>query len=424
MAPLEPWEKVLVDAGKFLSTEHGKIACMECHGGAQSTDKEAAHNGLIVSPSAQPDQFCAECHEDETASYSNSLHNTQAGYWTNIDTRSLPENHAALEEMFGNHCATCHTTCGECHVSQPKNVGGGLFTGHVFETTPPMTRSCTACHGSRVGNEFLGKSEGIPGDVHFREARMNCVKCHKGADLHGTATDASMMDTSRYAGSESPQCVDCHSEVVGDDNQMHQAHSETLSCQVCHSVTYTSCDGCHVQISTTSGKPFYETEATYQTFLIGRNPIRSEERPYAYVPVRHIPAVANGYEYYGEDLLPNFNALPTWVYSTPHNIQKNTPQNASCEACHGGDATFFLTADKVKSEELEANASVIIEALPPAVSIDEFLNAPAMPADHTELVTNSCVACHTEGIRDAPILPEDHLEFRDGNCSGCHKLPQ
>ncbi len=29
-------------------------------------------------------------------------------------------------EMFGNHCDSCHATCGECHVSQPNLVGGGI----------------------------------------------------------------------------------------------------------------------------------------------------------------------------------------------------------------------------------------------------------------------------------------------------------
>ena len=426
MTPLEPWEKVLVDREKFLPTDHGEIACLDCHGGVQSPDKTLAHEGLVASPSAQPDKYCGECHSEQTATYPFALHSTQQGYWTALDARSVPENHPALQEMFGNHCATCHTTCGECHVSQPKNVGGGLFTGHVFEMTPPMTRSCTACHGSRVGNEYIGKNEGIPGDVHFREGRMNCVKCHEGADLHGSSMDPATIEVNRFAGAETPKCVDCHGTAApgGDDNPMHQAHGETLSCQVCHSVTYTSCDGCHVAVSEASGKPFFEAEATYQTFFIGRNPIQSEDRPYRFIPVRHVPIAPASYEFYGEDLLTNFNALPTWMYSTPHNIQKYTPQNASCEACHNADGTYFLTADKVKPEELEANASVVMEKLPPLVTLEMYLNAPAIPADHVEYVSSSCTACHTEGIRNTPVSPENHAEYKDKNCSGCHKLQQ
>ena len=427
MAPLEPWEKALVDAGTFLPTTHGQISCTECHGGAASSDKAVAHEGMVASPSSEPEKYCGgDCHGDVTSTYEFALHNSQQGYWTALNTRTgeIPENHPAVEEMFGNHCATCHTTCGECHVSQPKNVGGGLFTGHVFEKTPPMTRSCTACHGSRVGNEFLGKNEGIPGDVHFREARMNCVKCHAGAELHGTATDMETAEANRFDGMEAPKCVDCHPTTApgGDTNPMHQVHGEKLSCQVCHSVTYTSCDNCHVAVSETSGNPFFETDATYQTFMIGRNPLQSDERPYAYVPVRHVPVDPNAYEFYGENLLPNFDAAPTWVYSTPHNIQKNTPQNASCESCHAEGVNIFLTADKVRAEELTANASVIVESLPPLVDIEQVLNAPNTPASHAEHVSNSCTACHITGIRNSPISPEDHAAYKDDNCLGCHKM--
>ncbi|MCJ7725856.1 MAG: hypothetical protein MUP76_05645, partial [Acidimicrobiia bacterium] len=65
-----------------------------------------------------------------------------------------------------------------------------------------------------------------------------------------------------------------------------------------------------------------------------------------------------------DDLLPNFDARPTWVYATPHNIQRNTPQNASCGSCHG-NAELFLTEDRVAPEELEANRPVIVIEIPP-----------------------------------------------------------
>jgi thiosulfate/3-mercaptopyruvate sulfurtransferase len=82
------------------------------------------------------------------------------------------------------------------------------------------------------------------------------------------------------------------------------------------------------------------------------------------VTLRHIPVDKDAYDFYGENLLPNFDALPTWAYTTPHNIQRNTPQTASCNSCHG-NPDIFLTADKVAEEELQANQSVIIEEVPP-----------------------------------------------------------
>ncbi|WKZ34249.1 MAG: cytochrome c3 family protein [Anaerolineales bacterium] len=423
MAPLEPWEKAIVDAEKFLQTEHGKMTCIECHAGVNVSVKDEAHVDLIAAPSEQSDIYCAECHEEQVAVYPNALHNTQTGYWTTINARNgnVPEDHPALNEMFGNHCASCHTSCGECHVSQPKNVGGGLFSGHVFEKTPPMTRSCTACHGSRVGNEYLGKNEGFPGDVHFREARMNCVKCHTGEALHG---DPSIAPDHRLSGAEDPKCSDCHADAASgaDGIEMHTYHGDgtTISCQVCHSISYTSCDGCHVAISEKTGNPFFETQATYMTFFIGKNPIQSEDRPYRYVPVRHVPIAPTSYQFYGENLLSNFDALPTWVYATPHNIQRNTPQNASCEACHG-NPDIFLTADKVKESELSANLKVIVQALP--ARLDLIFAAMPQPADHADLASTACMACHADGIRNAPVFPQNHVEFNNDSCSGCHKLP-
>ena len=361
MAPLEPWEKVLVSLN-WIDDPHAEATCVDCHGGVQAEDKEAAHAGLIPNPSSDPQALCGECHAETVATFPTSLHASLAGYWTVIDARSTPENHPALEEMFGNHCSSCHTTCGDCHISQPRSVGGGLLNGHVFEKTPPMTRTCTACHGSRVGAEYLGKHEGIPGDVHFRQERFNCMNCHSGESLHASPGESA---THRYAGEQSPSCESCHAET-GQDVLQHMLHQDKLSCQVCHSVEYTSCDGCHVAISETTGNPFFKTEASYLGFFIGLNPIQNEFRPYEYVTLRHVPISPDSYAYYGEDLLPNFNTLPTWTYATPHNIQKITPQNEKCENCHG-NPDVFLTADKVDPTELEANQSVIVPKPPDPV---------------------------------------------------------
>ena len=376
MAPLEPWEKVLVDAETFPETVHGHIACTDCHGGVQSTDKDTAHTDLIARPSEGNPNACTECHTDVSEVFATSLHSTLQGYHTVLEERSVPENHPALQTVIDNHCYRCHTSCGDCHVGQPASVGGGLFDGHLFVRTPPMTRSCTACHGSRVGNEYLGKNEGLPGDVHFREGRMNCIDCHSNHELHGQPSNCSQchpaVETAavppadhRYDGLQSPTCEACHpNTTMGNDNiEMHTVHGADLQCQVCHSVAYSSCDSCHVALSEATGQPYFETQGTYLTFLIGRNPLRSFDRPYEYVVVRHIPVSPTSFEFYGENLLPNFNALTNWAYATPHNIQLNTPQAESCNACHG-NADLFLTADKVDPAELEANLPVIVTEIP------------------------------------------------------------
>jgi len=427
VAPLEPWEKVLVDAESYMGTIHGTIACTTCHLGENEVDKEAAHTGLISRPSEDPGTVCGACHADISAVYPDSLHATQAGYWTTIDARNEPEDHPALEEMFGNHCASCHTSCGDCHVSQPKSVGGGLIDGHNFNATPSLTRNCTACHGSRVGNEYMGKHEDIKADVHFRQGRMKCTDCHTAAEMHGDYANIEGFTTDnpqhRYEGGQEPVCTQCHTTVGSTDDaiQMHQTHGEKLSCQVCHSVSYSSCDGCHVQTSEDTGNPYFSTEGTYLTFFIGKNPLKSDSRPFEYVTLRHIPVAPTSYSFYTGSEMANFDALPTWAYATPHNIQRETPQNASCEACHGNEE-IFLTADKVAESELTANQGVIVEQIP--LPIDQLLAAiKPQPADHVNYTSAMCLTCHASGGDDIPQIPEGHEGYDPEGCSTCHAAP-
>lgn len=413
MAPLEPWEKALIDHETYPGSVHGQIACTECHQGEQSSDKSIAHTDLIGRPSDDPETSCGECHPDVVEMNEDSLHANLTGYWTVLDARSAPEGHDQLAEMFGNHCNTCHTSCGDCHVSQPDSVGGGFVDGHNFNSIPSMTQNCTACHGSRVGNEYLGKHENIKADVHFRQGRMTCTDCHGGHELHGQPAECEKCHNApeeqtipppdhRYEGPQSPKCETCHvTAATGQDGlEMHQAHGGDLSCQVCHSVSYTSCDGCHVAISDQTGNPFFATDGSYLNFIIGQNPISSFDRPYKYVPVRHVPIDQDSFSYYGDNLLPNFDSLPTWVYATPHNIQRETPQAETCNACHG-NPDLFLTADKVAEDELSANQFVIVDSIPEPISeITDTLSITS-----TATITNTGVITNTQMITSTEQSP-------------------
>ncbi len=284
---------------------------------------------------------------------------TLAGYDLALYARSIPENHPALEEMEANHCNNCHATCGQCHISQPTSVGGGLLEGHQVVETPPMTRTCTGCHGSRVRNEFTGRNEGFPGDVHFTQGRMSCVACHTGDEMHGIG----VIGDHRYDGVRAPRCEDCHTDVLtSSDNIYHTTHQDALACQVCHSISYKNCSSCHVQ-QNEEGIAYYTIDPSWMDFQIGFNTAISSERPWRYVLVRHVPISPTSFEYYGDNLLPNFDARPTWLEATPHNIQLRTPQTESCENCHGS-LDLFLTVDDVLPEELEANQSVIVREIP------------------------------------------------------------
>lgn len=372
MAPMEPWQRVWIDAETYAQDIHSLINCTDCHGGQAVDDMVLAHEGMADEPAAKF-ETCGNCHKDIAPAHFESLHFTLEGYDTAVYERTIPENHPAIEEAESYHCQSCHATCGDCHISQPASVGGGLLEAHVFVPEPPMGQTCTACHGSRVKNEYYGLNEGFPADVHFR-GRMSCVDCHTGDEIHGV----NMTANHRYEGPSEPACESCHQDQVGIGSgiEQHEIHgSEIVSCQTCHSVQYTNCVNCHVERNE-DDIPFYSVEEHFMGFYIGRNPLQSAERPYRYTTLRHIPIDPDSFSYYGDNLLPNFNNRPTWEYATPHNIQRNTPQNASCESCHENDAVF-LTADKVIPELLEANLSVIVEQAP---RLPEWY-VPAAPAD-------------------------------------------
>ena len=372
MPPLEAWEKVLVaeDAledvwgtGEQYSA-HGLLACVDCHGGNNIDDMESAHDGVVRDPTDSENSVCESCHYEHVPIQQDSLHADLGGYMTALLVRWDPEQVDVIEDVMENHCVNCHASCGQCHVSQPTSVGGGFIDGHEFKETPSMTRNCTGCHGSRVKDEYTGRNEGYPADVHLRSGRMACVDCHTNDEMHGVEVEG----VNRYDGEPTPRCEECHEGVLEEtENAYHLLHGDSLSCQVCHSVSYKSCYNCHVQ-QNEEGTPFYEIDPSEMGFAIGLNPLQSEERPYKYVTLRHVPVATTSFEFYGENLLVNFDSAPTWVYATPHNIQLNTPQTESCDTCHG-NPEWFLTADKVRPDELDANQSVIVEEIPEAIGL-------------------------------------------------------
>lgn len=361
------------DSEEFLASTHGQIGCTVCHGGTNSADKETAHTDLIADPSANPELSCggSDCHQDIVDAAPNTIHSNLTGYRTMIFKRAgiHVEDDPEMLAGFERDCNKCHTTCGQCHISRPNSVKGGFISGHKFEETPSMINQCVACHGSRIGEEYRGQHrDDIPDytyDIHYRKnsdlGGKHCVNCHWAREMHyGTGEH-------RYAVDELITCETCH-DSAEDSNQYHLVHWGDLSCHVCHSQDYKSCDACHV--------PDGIDEPSYLTFKIGKNPL-PENRPYKYVTLRKIPIVKDtyaGWGYSGD--LPNYDALPTWKYTSPHNIQRwtartDTTGGQSCgNACHNSPPTregFFLRAVDLEDypEEYDANAPYIVPDTPP-----------------------------------------------------------
>ncbi len=363
-------EKYLVGEA-FLADSHADLDCFDCHAGTSGEDgKEAAHTTLVADPSdADADgNLCADCHSGTALNYENSVHYTMEGYYTTFEARSgMSAEGSPWMTAFQNHCQGCHVTCGQCHISRPNSVKGGLVAEHQFLSIPRQNDQCTACHGSRVNDEYKGVHPGLRADEHYI-AGMTCMDCHDGAELHGGGA----IPPTRRDVPGSPACADCHpGPAAGNDGiTHHQLHADRVDCPVCHSQPYRNCYQCHVGAG--NGKTHGLQHPSELDFRIGLNPIKSSSRPWDYVLLRHVPAYPEMYETYGIATLSTFEALPTWKYATPHNIRRNTPQTESCASCHG-EAGYFLTSAYMDSliqrgvavdEETAANASVVVN--PPA----------------------------------------------------------
>ena len=397
---MEAWEKVFFDNEAYFEDTHSNLGCITCHGGTSGTDEmEAAHEGVVRDPDAT--ETCAMCHAETVEAATDSLHWDLEGYMTVLQERSDEEHMPQLMEAYDNHCAGCHTSCGQCHVSRPTSGGGGLLDGHVFKKTPPPYTTCTGCHGSRIENEYKGKNTDeednrYPADVHYNPGGMHCNDCHSADELHGVTGDFEH----RYDGAALPSCSGegCHEEIDSEIPQHSDGHLAQLSCQVCHTTAYKSCYNCHVEQSD-EGVPFFKIDESQMGFQIGLNTIRSADRPWKYVPVRHVPIARDSFSYYGEDLLPNFDSRPTWTFATPHAIQRVTPQNQACD-CHS-DLSLFLTADDVNPDELTANQAVIVSEIP-AMELSDEPPTPEPTEELAEEPTEEPAAEATEEPTEEP----------------------
>ncbi len=374
----EPWKRVYMDpeSSGFKQYKRGfhDIGCTSCHGGIDGThEKELAHSGEFVKhPSTVYDQKCGSCHEDIATNFTTSLHNgtgqmrkvaMRMGYDGPEDFDQLPAHQI---EGYNANCATCHGTCGNCHVNRPPIGGGGLANDHAFTRNPDMLKTCVTCHTSRGGHAYLGVASGTVKDVHLEKAGYECMDCHDGMELHGNG-DSTV--THRYAYEELPRCEDCHTELATSNNY-HSTHIEDFNCQVCHSQDYNNCGSCHIH---GEGARI----PSYLDFKIAKNPI-PETRDFEFALVRRTLSAPDSWKEYGVDEYTDFDAHPTYNFTTPHNILKITSRtdvgDGSCASkCHirtEADTVYnrelYLFESDLLDWEISASAHITVDGELPA----------------------------------------------------------
>ncbi len=336
----EPYDRVFMGGEGFESYKqsgHYQIGCVGCHKGTDNTaDKKVAHSGDFERhPSANYQANCGTCHAEIANNFTTSIHHgtgqkrkvcIRSGLSGASDFDQLPSHQI---EGYDANCATCHGTCGNCHVVRPLSGGGGLSKGHSFTKTPDMVTGCVVCHSSRGGHAYLGVAAGTQPDVHLTQSGFTCLKCHSGAELHG---DGQPVDQ-RYAYSKLPKCDDCHTGI-STANTYHTEHYDDFNCQVCHSQDYNNCGSCHIHAE---GARI----PAYLGFKIASNPIPTIKTGFDFTLVRRTLSAPDSWSVYGVPALSNFDEFPTYNYTSPHNILRWTTrttvkegQTSCSSSCH------------------------------------------------------------------------------------------
>jgi thiosulfate/3-mercaptopyruvate sulfurtransferase len=358
---------------------HSGNDCTDCHGGDISANSSpSAHDASFVATVTA--EACVQCHKPIVDNSAGGLHTTLGGYNTILMQRGFnmsdPTSDAAVR--FEEQCTKCHTAtdlsaataCGQCHISVPATAGGGLISGHGFNRTPSMDNNCTACHGSRVKDEYYGQNIALLArnkaafdadspwkgadfelapDVH-KTAGFTCMNCHRDADpaligagdeMHGIGHQAPDAGD-RYDVTSVPQCSDCHDD--GDAGfaavSLHTdypAHLENMDCQVCHALPYKNCFSCHTDVSA-AGTAFFKIngeDPTWAdrtadavavdpdakvapdaliTFRAGNNPRFGELGMKKYSVLRHVPVDKDVFQY------PTFNEVNGIIPATDGDV--------------------------------------------------------------------------------------------------------
>lgn len=373
----EPYDRVYMGGDgyeEYKKSAHYEIGCVGCHNGNNNTDdKKKAHSGDFIShPSGYADQKCGSCHQEIVDNFATSIHNgtgqkrkvtIRSGLNGPQDFDQLPQHQI---EGYNSNCATCHGTCGNCHIVRPLAGGGGLAKGHMFSKTPDMVNGCVVCHSSRGGHAYLGVAAGTEPDVHFSMNGFTCLDCHSGSELHGDGHPVEQ----RYAYTKLPKCEDCH-QGSATSNPFHSVHYTDFNCQVCHSQDYNNCGSCHVH---GEGARI----PSYLGFKIAVNPIPDIKTGYNLTLVRRTLAAPDNWEKYGVDYA-NFDAFPTYNFTTPHNILRWTGRTkvTSARSCYSNchirneegvlvNRELYLFEDNLLDWEKNASASIQVDGKLPA----------------------------------------------------------
>ncbi len=231
-----------------------QFACTTCHrGDDKGKTEEQAHVGLIAQP-AHPDNLeitCGNCHEEQVANVSQSLHytlrnsvnlirnnfgaTTELTTLTEIPITTNPDTVTELaDDLLRRRCLRCHlfssgdnysatrhaAGCGACHLSYTD----GKLVNHDFAKRPGDD-SCLSCHyGNRVGFDYYGRSEhDLNNEYRTPYTAQDTTDRPYGVDYHELVPDIHQQ--------KGMVCIDCH---AGNELMAPSKDTPKLSCRSCH----------------------------------------------------------------------------------------------------------------------------------------------------------------------------------------------
>lgn len=243
-----------VDTGKYATSVHATMQCVECH--TEITDAKAPHQ---TNPQAKkPD--CVSCHEalwDKTKKDELSVEKSRLGivvanieaYKQSFHARVSKEDKTRVNATC-NDCHNVHTfdvssagttrraesklespkMCGTCHEDQLDEYAQSVHGKQVLEEKNVKAAVCADCHTTHaIANTSAASTKLV--------ITAKCGNCHEDRFASYKASYHGQVNTLGYA--YTAKCFDCHGShgILKADDPKSLVNQKNLlkTCQKCHS---------------------------------------------------------------------------------------------------------------------------------------------------------------------------------------------
>jgi hypothetical protein len=189
-----------VDAAAFAASDHGEMACVDCH----DRDYRTYPHSLTI---ADEELDCVGCHRDDRE--------PRASEFERIDREFEQSVHAQPSED-GDVDSKLPLNCHDCH--DPHSFRAARPGDDIAAIVSSNNAVCLSCHQD-IADPLDEAHAWLPNaDRHWQAVR--CIDCHAPAKGHRSHDVLAAEDGNR-------DCVNCHSRDATLLNQLYSYRSET-----------------------------------------------------------------------------------------------------------------------------------------------------------------------------------------------------